>query len=653
MNPLQADRDALARSSHDLDAARARLAEVVEAYHTTERSKFARLRNVVRAIRSLVTSGPALPTSIAVGPASLTLASIDTGRASQTAPLPPPTRSPYERWLDRHALRDADVARIRSTAKLLPYKPVISILMATYNSPDAYLRQAIDSVRAQAYAEWELCIADDASTDPRVRKTLDAYAASDVRIRVVKRTTNGHISEASNSALAIASGEYVGFLDHDDLLTPDALFEVALLLNQRPGTDFIYSDEDKIDDTGTLSEPHFKPDWAPDSFLSRMYTCHFSVMRKALVDEVGGMRSQFDGSQDYDLTLRVTERTTKIEHIPRILYHWRKHANSTAMMLSSKPYTSGAAERALSEAIARRNEPGSVAEREDAPGTYIVRYEIKHPGKVSIIIPTRDHGVDVDRCLTSIFAKTTYANFDIVLVDNGSTDQASIKTFDSWTKRQNRVKVLRYDIPFNFSAINNFASRRTDGEYLLFLNNDTEVISNDWLTAMVEQAQRPTIGAVGALLLFPDDTVQHAGVIIGIGSVAGHSHKYFPRDAPGYFSMLKAINNFSAVTGACLMVRREVFEEVGTLDESLAVAFNDIDFCLKLNQAGYRNIYLPHVLLYHHESKSRGHDTTPEKNARFKSEINRMFERWNTSEYRDPYYNPHLTITHEDFAIRT
>ena len=653
MNPLQADRDALARSSHELDAARARLAEVVEAYHTTERSKFARLRNVVRAIRSFVTSGPALPTSIAVGPVSLTHASIGTGRASQTAPSPPPARSPYEQWLDRHALRDADVARIRSTAKLLPYRPLISILMATYNSPDAYLRQAIDSVRAQAYAEWELCIADDASTDACVRKTLDAYAASDARIRVVKRTTNGHISEASNSALAIASGEYVGFLDHDDLLTPDALFEVALLLNQRPGTDFIYSDEDKIDDTGTLSEPHFKPDWAPDSFLSRMYTCHFSVMRKALVDEVGGMRSQFDGSQDYDLTLRVTERTTKIEHIPRILYHWRKHANSTAMMLSSKPYTSGAAERALSEAIARRNEPGSVAEREDAPGTYIVRYEIKHPGKVSIIIPTRDHGVDVDRCLTSIFAKTTYANFDIVLVDNGSTDQASIKTFDSWTKRQNRVKVLRYDIPFNFSAINNFASRRTDGEYLLFLNNDTEVISNDWLTAMVEQAQRPTIGAVGALLLFPDDTVQHAGVIIGIGSVAGHSHKYFPRDAPGYFSMLKAINNFSAVTGACLMVRREVFEEVGTLDESLAVAFNDIDFCLKLNQAGYRNIYLPHVLLYHHESKSRGHDTTPEKNARFKSEINRMFERWNTSEYRDPYYNPHLTITHEDFAIRT
>ena len=653
MNPLQADVDALTRSSHELEAARARLAEVVEAYHTTERSKFARLRNVVRAIRSFVMSGPALPTSIAVGPTSLTHAFIPTVRAAQAGPLPHPTQSPYERWLDRHALRDADVATVRATAKLLPYRPVISIVMATYNSPDAYLRQAIDSVRAQAYAEWELCIADDASTVARVRKTLDAYAASDVRIRVVKRTTNGHISEASNSALAIASGEYVGFLDHDDLLTPDALFEVALLLNQRPGTDFIYSDEDKIDDTGTLSEPHFKPDWAPDSFLSRMYTCHFSVMRKSLIDEVGGMRSRFDGSQDYDLTLRVTERTTKIEHIPRILYHWRKHANSTAMMLSSKPYTSGAAERALSEAIGRRNEPGTVAEREDAPGTYIIRYEIKHPGKVSIIIPTRDHGVDVDRCLTSIFAKTTYANFDIVLVDNGSTDQASIKTFYSWTKRQNRVKVLRYDIPFNFSAINNFAARRTNGEYLLFLNNDTEVISNDWLTAMVEQAQRPTIGAVGALLLFPDDTVQHAGVIIGIGSVAGHSHKYFPRDAPGYFSMLKAINNFSAVTGACLMVRREVFEEVGTLDESLAVAFNDIDFCLKLNQAGYRNIYLPHVLLYHHESKSRGHDTTPEKNARFKSEINRMFERWNTAEYRDPYYNPHLTITHENFAIRT
>jgi GT2 family glycosyltransferase len=653
MNPLQADKDALTRSSHELDVARARLAEVVEVYHATERSKFARLRNVVRAIRSLVTRGPALPTSIAVGPMSLTHASIATARASQTAPLTPPARSPYDRWLDRHALRDDDVVRIRATSKLLPYRPVISILMATYNSPDAYLRQAIDSVRAQAYAEWELCIADDASTDARVRKTIDGYAASDARIRVVKRTTNGHISEASNSALAIATGEFVGFLDHDDLLTPDALFEVALLLNQRPATDFIYSDEDKIDDAGTLSEPHFKPDWAPDSFLSRMYTCHFSVMRKALVDEVGGMRSQFDGSQDYDLTLRVTERTTKIEHIPRILYHWRKHANSTAMMLSSKPYTSVAAERALTEAISRRNEPGTVTEREDAPGTYIVRYEINRPGKVSIIIPTRDHGADVERCLVSIFAKTTYENFDVILLDNGSTDQASIRTFNSWTKRQKRVKVLRHDVPFNFSAINNFAAHMTDGEYLLFLNNDTEVISNDWLEAMVEQAQRGAIGAVGGLLLFPDDTVQHAGVIIGIGSVAGHSHKYYPRDANGYFSMLKAINNYSAVTGACLMVRRQVFEEVGGLDESLAVAFNDVDFCLKVSQAGYRNIYLPHVLLYHHESKSRGEDTTPEKQARFKSEIDKMFERWNTADYRDPYYSPHLTITHQDFAIRT
>ena len=651
MNPLQADADALARSSNELDVARARLAEVVEAYHTTERSKFARLRNVVRAIRSFVTSGPALPASIAVGPRGLTHASIATARALQTVALPHPARSPYERWLDRYAMRDADVARVRATAKLLPYRPVISILMATYNSPDAYLRQAIDSVRAQAYAEWELCIADDASTNARVRKTLDAYAASDARIRVVKRTTNGHISEASNSALAIASGEFVGFLDHDDLLTPDALFEVALRLNEHHDADMIYSDEDKIDDAGNFSEPHFKPDWAPDSFLSRMYTCHFGVYRRELAVAIGGLRVGYEGSQDHDFVLRLTERTDRIHHIPRVLYHWRIHPASTSAAAEAKPYAAVAGQRAVQDAIERRGEPG-VVERSEIPGIYITRYAIRDAGLVSVIVPTRDHGEDVDRCLSSIFSNDTYPNFEILLVDNGSKDRTSLEIFARWEGRESRVHVVRYDKPFNFSAINNYAVEHSLGKYLLFLNNDTEVISSDWMQAMVEQAQRPSIGVVGGLLLYPDDTIQHAGVVIGLGGVAGHSQNGLHRNDPGYFGSVRAINNFSALTAACVMIRRSVFDEVGGFDERLAVAFNDVDLSLKIARAGYRNVYLPHVMLYHYESKSRGAETTPEMKARFAREVALMENRWATRTSPDPCYSPHLSLDAPGYAIR-
>jgi GT2 family glycosyltransferase len=558
----------------------------------------------------------------------------------------------YGLWLQRNLARPSDLGRMRDVIELLPSKPLITVVMATHETPEALLREAIDSVREQVYPHWELCIADDASKAPHVRRVLSEYAALDARIKVTYRPERGHISRAFNTAIEAATGELVGFLDHDDLLTPDALFEVAVAINRFPDTDMLYSDEDKIDEAGVFCEPHFKPDWCPDSFLSRMYTCHFGVYRRSLLLELNGLRPEFDGSQDYDLVLRLTERTQRIRHIPRVLYHWRKHAGSTSGIPDAKPYSSRAAERALEEALERRGEAGTVSERDDCVGVYLARYAISDPKLVSVIVPTRDHGDDVDRCLTSLFAKAGYDRLEVVVLDNGSTDRASLEVFDRWS-REPHVKILRYDVPFNFSRINNYAVAHTTGEYLLLLNNDTEAKSEGFVAAMVEQAQRPSIGAVGALLLYPDDTIQHAGVVIGLGGVAGHSHKNFPLGSNGYNNMLKAINNYSAVTGACLMMRRNVFDEVGGFDEELTVSFNDVDLCLKVIRAGYRIVCLPHVQLYHFESRSRGHDVGTLKIARSLSEQRKMRERWAGIIAHDPCYSANLTLDHEDYSIRT
>jgi O-antigen biosynthesis protein len=560
-------------------------------------------------------------------------------------------RSAYERWLRANDLRPSDDAVIRRAVAVLPRTPLVSVLMPVYNTPRRYLRAALDSVLEQLYPHWELCIADDASTDPVVREVLDEYAARDRRVKLALRERNGHIAEASNSALDLASGEFVALLDHDDLLTRDALFNVALLVNEHPDADFIYSDEDKIDDVGRRSEPYFKPDWSPDSFLARMYVGHLSVFRRELVRAVGGFRPGFEGSQDYDLVLRVTERTERIHHIARVLYHWRIHPESTSAETASKGYAYEAGRRALEEAVARRGEPGRV-EQLPEPGSYVVRYAIAEPGKVSVIVPTRDHGEDLERCLTSVFARASYPHFEVVIIDNGSTDPASLATFERWTRDEPRVRVVRYDVPFNFAKINNYGVAHTNGRFVLFLNNDTEVLTDDWLEAMVEQAQRPSIGAVGAKLLYPDRTVQHAGVIIGIGGVAGHAHKYADSGSGGYFNTLRTVNNYSAVTGACMMIRRDAFEKAGGFDEELAVAFNDIDLCLKLQALGLYNVYLAHVVLVHHESKSRGYEDSVPKQARFAIEQSIMQARWQTAAREDPHYSPHLSVVTEDFSLR-
>jgi GT2 family glycosyltransferase len=655
----------------ELQRERERLAELTAAYRVVEKSKFARLRSLGAEARALLAGGEAAPvlralpaTRESTAAADVIERLLDKLKRANAAYLEAVEAlvaertlavndEPYRQWMANFGTRAVDLQRAREIVPLLPRRPVFSVLLPTYDTPERYLRPAIESIRAQVYPHWELCIADDASPDPRVAPILEEYARLDPRIKVTIRTTNGQMAAAMNSAMALATGEFITYLDHDDLYTPDALYECALVANRMPDVDMMYSDEDKLDDSGRLWDPFFKPDWNPDTFLSRMYTCHLAVYRRSLVEALGGMRDELYGSQDYDLVLRLSERTSRIHHIPKILYHWRVHPESTATNMDVKPYTTLAAERAIADALERRGEPGTVAVRPDAPGTYIVRYQIRERRKVSVVVPTRNHGEDVDRCLGSIFEKTTYDDFEILLVDNGSDEPASLRTFEQWTKRDRRVKLLRYDAPFNFSLINNFAVAKSDGYYVLLLNNDTEVITPDWMEGMVEQAQRPSIGAVGPLLLYPDGTIQHAGVIIGLGGVAGHSHKYFAGDAPGYFFTLRAINNFSAVTAACLMLRRSVYDEVGGMDEAFAVAFNDVDFCLKIQRAGYRNVYLPHVKLYHFESKSRGVDKTPEQVRRFQREIEEMHERWDTRNALDPCYNPNLTRDLENFAIRT
>jgi glycosyltransferase involved in cell wall biosynthesis/2-polyprenyl-3-methyl-5-hydroxy-6-metoxy-1,4-benzoquinol methylase len=561
----------------------------------------------------------------------------------------------YDRWQKLHSPQPEDLQNLAKTINLLPHKPLISVIMPVFNPPEPFLRAAIESVVNQIYPYWELCLADDASTVPHVRQLLEYYQATDSRIKVTFRTTNGHISHCSNSALELATGEFVVLLDHDDSLTPDALGEVALLLNRQPDADMIYSDEDKLDEQEKLRDPYFKPDWCPDSFLARMYTCHLGAYRRSLVEAIGGFRPGYEGSQDYDLVLRLTEQTDKIFHIPKILYHWRIHPGSVASNTSVtdvKPYASLAAKRALTEALSRRGTPGKILDYHGCTGKYTVRYQIKTYKLVSIIIPTKDLGRTLDQCLKSIFSQTTYPNYEVIVIDNGSIEKETADIIQYWLKQKpKQFKCAPLDIPFNYSKINNYAVSQASGEFLLFLNNDTEVITPDWVDAMVEQAQRTSIGAVGVQLLYPDNTVQHAGVVAGLGGVAGHSHKHFFSNESGYFYQIQTINNYSAVTGACLMCRRDAFLEVGGFEEQLAIAFNDVDLCFKFLEKGYRNIYLPHVKLYHYESKSRGYEDTPEKQARFKTEIDYIRLKWHSLINHDPCYSPHLTRDREDYSL--
>ena len=559
----------------------------------------------------------------------------------------------YGDWVERFdTLTESDRVAIGRAVDRLPRRPLLSVIMPVYNTPRRWLERAIDSVRAQLYPDWELCIADDASPEPDVRRVLDAYAQQDPRIKIVYRERNGHISEASNSALDVATGEFVVLMDSDDELPPHALYMVAEEVNAHPETDLIYSDEDKIDDQGNRYSAYFKPDWNPDLFFSQNYFSHLGVYRTALVRDVGGFRKAFDGSQDYDLAIRCVARTRadRIRHIPHVLYHWRAVEGSGAVDAHAKSYAEPAAERALRDHFERVDARIDVSVA-GFPTTYRVRYPLPaEPPLVSLIIPTRDGRAVLERCVESILAKTDYPRFEIIIIDNQSRDPATLEYLDALMK-EGRVRLVRYDQPFNYSAVNNLGARTGSGAVLGLLNNDVEVITPDWLAEMVSQALRPEIGCVGAKLLYPNDTVQHAGIVTGLYTLVGHIHRYLPRDSPGYFCRAAMVHDVSAVTGACIVVRREIYERVGGLDENLTIAFNDIDFCLRVEALGFRNLWTPFAELYHHESLSRGAEDTPEKRERCQREVEYMRRRWGTRVDDDKWYSPNLSLENENVEI--
>lgn len=568
----------------------------------------------------------------------------------------PKKKTDYNEWIDqveRPALPTQEAVALGLAR--LAYRPLISIVMPVYNTPEAYLRECIESVLAQSYPHWELCIADDASPRVHVGRILQEYQGRDARIRIDHRTENGHISRASNSAIELARGDYLALLDHDDTLSEHALYFMACVINEQPDVQILYSDEDKIDTKGQRFDPHFKSDWNPDLFFSQNYVSHLGVYRRDLIDRIGGFRTGVEGSQDQDLLLRCLPhvRHAQIAHVPRVLYHWRMAEGSTALASGEKSYTTDAGVKALRDYFATAH-PAAAVEAAQLPNTYRVRWPLPEPAPlVSLLIPTRDRRALTETCIRSILDKSTYTHYEILILDNGSVEAETLEFFEQIQQEDGRVRVLRYDHPFNYSAINNFGVAHAKGEMIGLVNNDIEVISPEWLTEMVSHALRPEIGCVGAKLCYDDETIQHAGVIVGLGGTAGHSHKYFARDAPGYFNRLKLIQNLSAVTAACLVVRKSTYEQVGGLEEEgLRVAFNDVDFCLKVREAGYRNLWTPYAELYHHESISRGHEDTPEKLGRFHKEIQFLHDKWGAALAQDPYYNPNLTKQREDWSLK-
>ncbi len=554
----------------------------------------------------------------------------------------------YARWIQKREPTAADLQKQRATN--FARRPTISIVVPTYNTPAVYLEAMLQSVQAQTYPHWELCIADGHSPAAWVRPLLERYAAADGRIRVAFLPANRGIAGNTNAALELARGEFVALLDHDDTLAPFALFEVVKAINERPEADLIYSDEDKLDEAGRRVDPCFKPDWSPDTLRSHNYVCHLLVLRRGLIEQIGGLRDGFDGAQDYDLVLRASEQARRIVHIPRVLYHWRMHPQSTAANTDSKRYLVEAGRRALAEHLERMRTPASVAEG-PLPGTYRVIYHLPRQPLVSVLIPNRDSVHLLGRCLDSL-AQTSYANYEVLILENHST-QAETFAYYRQLERRGNVRIVPWTRPFNYAAVNNYGATQARGEVLLFLNNDVEAIHPDWLEGMVKHALRPEVGAVGAKLLYADDTIQHAGIVIGMGGVAGHVHIRFPRDADGYMQRLRLTHNCAAVTGACLMTRRAVFEQAGGFDESFVLAFNDVDLCLQIQALGYRVLWTPEAELYHLESKTRGYEDTPEKLGRFGREYRLFVAKWgHYLKSGDPYYNPNFRLDRADYALR-
>jgi GT2 family glycosyltransferase len=546
----------------------------------------------------------------------------------------------YARWIAKNTPSGRELAALRARAAALPARPLVSVLTPVHDVPERSLRRCIESVQAQVYDRWELCLVDDASTQPHVWRVLREYAERDPRIRAERSERSVGIVAASARCLELATGELVALLDREDELAPEALFEIARAIGEDPRADVLYSDEDELDERGRRVHAFFKPDWSPDLLLSFNYAGHLAVLRRSLAVEVGGFRAEVGGSQDHDLLLRATERARSVLHVPKVLYHSRKVTGRPAAVPDAVPPALEGSRRAVEDALARRGIAGTATM--PRPGIVRVQRHVAQPPLVSIVVPTRDRADLLRALVGSLEARTAYRQWELVVVDNGTSEPESVAYLAELGRRH---RVLRDDSPFNWSAINNRGVRAVAGTVLLFLNNDIEVVDPEWLDALVEHAVRPEVGAVGAKLLFPGGAIQHAGVVLGIGGVGGHAFKHLPGDTAGYFGQAAAIRDVSAVTGACLMVRRDAFDEVGGFDERLRVAFNDIDFCLKLRARGYLNVYTPYSTLVHHESATRKALHPPADEAL-------MMERWRDTLASDPYYSPHLTREREDYAIR-
>ena len=554
----------------------------------------------------------------------------------------------YEQWYENHKALPEELEKQKN--EKWKRKPLISIVVPVYNTPQVFLRQMIESVQNQSYSEWELCIGNASPENKEMKKILEEYK-NDARIKEVEIPENKGISQNTNRAMEIASGEWIGLLDHDDLLAPNALYEIAKAVNEHPDAEVIYTDEDKV--TTDLKEhfqPHLKPDFNLDLLRSNNYICHFFVASRDLIKRVGGFRPEFNGAQDYDLILRCTEQAKQIMHIPKILYHWRVHKASTADNPASTMYAFDAGKRAIEEHLVRCRTKGTVQHTKDL-GFYRVKYEVCGEPLVSIIIPNKDQSEALKKCLDSIREKTSYRNYEIIIVENNSEEP---ETFAFYKKiAGEKIKIVTWEGEFNYSAINNFGVRHARGDYLLLLNNDVEIINGDWLTEMLSHCQRKEVGIVGAKLYYPDNTIQHAGIIIGIGGVAGSVFVGLPRAFSGYLHKASIQLDLSAVTAACMLVKRSVFEQVGGLEEKLKVAFNDVDFCLRVREKGYLVVYDPYAELYHYESKTRGAEDTKEKIRRFQTEIEYMRSHWiGLLKKGDPYYNCNLSLTKWDYSLK-
>lgn len=555
----------------------------------------------------------------------------------------------YEAWLARHKVDKRTLRRQKHAA--FAQKPLISIVIPLYCTPLPYLKELLEPVRRQSYENWQLCLADG-SPDDKAKEFIEKHYGREKRIVYRKLEENGGISVNTNEAVALATGEYLMLCDHDDTLEPDALYEIVKAINDT-GADVLYTDEDKVSMDGQhYFDPNFKPDFNLFRLRENNYICHIFVVKKSLTDETGLLRSEFDGAQDFDFILRCCEKAQKITHIPKVLYHWRCHMDSTAADPSSKAYAYEAGRKAVREHYQRLGIDAKV-EMTERPGWYRSHVKVQGNPLISVIIPNKDHTDDLELCLFSMTRKSTYRNYEILIVENNSEKEETFEYYKKLPDRYPKARVLTWEKEFNYSAINNFAAKEAKGEYLLFLNNDVEILTPDWMEEMLQNCQQEDVAAVGAKLYYPDDTIQHAGVVLGLGGIAGHIMCRASREDPGYFGRMISVQEISAVTAACMMVKKSDFDAVGGLDETFQVAFNDIDLCMKFRAAGKKIIFTPYAELYHYESKSRGLEDTPEKQFRFDKEVKRFQEKWAQQlEMGDPYYSPNLSVTEGDCSLR-